>query len=448
MAKSFGFQPDTNGLRIGPLWFLQGYSGVNVGTVMLGAYISLMLLTFMNFIQPYVIVEIVKVPEDRQGALTGFLASLQEVIVIMLMGLIGALSDRTGRRILWMAGFLILAIGYFIYPLATSELQLIAFRIIYSVGAAMIPVMLSACIVDCVQEFSRGKWIGVTSICNGIGIITMSFLLAKLPARFEEMGFSAVISGRYTFWIVTGLCVLGAIVVRLGLKRGRPSEVKEKPNVFKNFGRGISEAARNPSIALCYATGFVARGDLVIIGTFFSLWIVRAGADAGISTGESFARAGILFGILIQGSALLWSYFMGMICDRFNRITGVAIAFALASVGYYLMSQVADPFSSWIIPACIILGIGEVSTVISAGSLMGQEAPPEYRGAVVGVFNLSGAIGIMITVFVGGMLFDSVGWTAPFLMMAVLNTIVLAWAIWLRLNHRKSSNSEAMRRAN
>ena len=74
------------------------------------------LLTLVNFLQPYLLEEVLQIPRDEQGALTGFLAALQEIGVISLMGLVGALSDRTGRRVLFALGFVIIALGYFLYP--------------------------------------------------------------------------------------------------------------------------------------------------------------------------------------------------------------------------------------------------------------------------------------------------------------------------------------------
>ncbi len=140
--------PDRRGLHLLIYWFTPGFSAINVVTLLYATAASLALLTLVNFIQPYLLQEVFNIPRSEQGALTGNLAALQEVVVILLMGMVGALSDRTGRRILFVAGFIVLGAGYFIYPLADSTAQLYLFRIIVAVGAAMVPVMLSACLVD------------------------------------------------------------------------------------------------------------------------------------------------------------------------------------------------------------------------------------------------------------------------------------------------------------
>ena len=139
---------------------------------------------------------------------------------------------------------------------------------------------------------------------------------------------------------------------------------------------------------------------------------------------------------LLQFAALLWAPLMGVISDRGNRITGLVIALALASAGYFVMGQVADPFSSALLPAAILLGIGETSVIVGAGTLMGQEATPNIRGAIVGVYGLMGGIGIMLAMAVGGILFDNVGRTAPFTMMGVMNAVLMLAAIVVRVRHK------------
>ena len=225
-----------------------------------------------------------------------------------------------------------------------------------------------------------------------------------------------------------------ALLLHLGLKGGPPPEVKDRPSVLKNFGRGLTEAKRNPRIALAYSSAFIARGDLVVVGTFFSLWFVQAGVNQDLTAGQAMKQATGLFAV-IQISAMLWAFIMGLICDRVNRTTGVVIAFAIASAGYITLGSIGDPFAvgSIITFACNMTGMGETATVVASGALLGQEAPPHYRGAVVGVFNKSGAIGIMLATVVGGQLVNSIGPNAPFLMMGICNVVVLLLAIAVRL---------------
>jgi MFS family permease len=184
-------------------------------------------------------------------------------------------------------------------------------------------------------------------------------------------------------------------------------------------------------VALAYATAFAARGDLLVVSTFGFLWTQQAAEDLGLGAAEGLARGGMVIGI-VQGCALLWAPFMGKILNHVDRATGVIIAFSLSAVGYTTFGLIDDPFSSRVIPAAVLLGIGEISTMISANALIGQSAPASIRGSVLGCYALCGAAGLLFASAIGGRLFDL--WMAggPFVQMGVVNTIVLIAAIVVR----------------
>jgi len=83
----------------------------------------------------------------------------------------------------------------------------------------------------------------------------------------------------------------------------------------------------------------------------------------------------------------------------------------------------------------VLLGMGETGVIVSVAALLGQEASAKYRGSIVGVFGTMGGVGILATAFIGGQLFDTVGRTAPFMMMGIFNFILMAFAILVYRSH-------------
>lgn len=421
-------------LKLGPLWFQSGITGWNFATLAYAGFSTISLISFISFIQPYLLTEILQMPAGEQGTFTGFLHSLQEAIVILSTGFIGAWSDRTGRRIIFVVGFIVMAAGYLIMPLAESAVQLIVFRCLFAVGTAMVPIMLSACIVDYIQERSRGRWIGISSIFTGLGAVFMATVLAKTPDMYIKAGTDVINAGRYAYWTGGAMCLLAALLLWFGLSAKKP-ELTERAPVARHLLAGIRAGLDNPKLMLAYVAGFIGRGDLIIITAFFSLWITQEGAEVGISTADALARAGMMYGIL-QFAAMVWAPCMGMISDRVNRVSGLAIALGLAAAGYFAMGQVSDPFGNSLLPAAILLGIGEVSVIVGAGTLMGQEAKPSIRGAIVGVYGLMGGLGIMAAMAVGGLVFDNIARTGPFTMMAAANALLMLAALAVRAKTR------------
>jgi MFS family permease len=437
-------QPQSEHLKLGPLWFQPGVTGLNLATMFFAAFGTMAMVSFMSFMQPYVLTEIVQVPEAEQGALTGNLHAFQEVVFVCLAGFVGAMSDKLGRPIVYALGFIAVAAGYAIYPLADSVQQLYLIRILFATGVAGVAIMLSACIVDYIQERSRGRWVGTTSIFNGLGILAMSFLLSKLPAFYQQGGADALMAGRYAFWTVAGFSLVIASILFVGLYRA-PKVDKQSESVIKQTMQGVRLGFKSPRLAIAYGGAFIGRGDFAVVGTFFSLWLTQEGMARGMSAAEALKIAGPLFG-MIQLCALIWAPFMGFITDRMNRMSAVILGLAIAGTGYLLMSQVTDPFSAEIYSAVVILGMGETSVIVSVAALLGQESSTKYRGSIVGVFGGMGGFGILATSFFGGQLFDDVGRTAPFVMMGLLNFVLLAAALLVRFTRPEPSTKEDIER--
>ena len=413
--------------RFGPVVLAEGYRPLNAAGVMLAGFTVIPLLGFIGLIQPYLLEEVFEITHDL-GRLTGQLASLQELVVILLMGFVGAASDNLGRRVIMVTGLCIVALGLCIYPLAQDELQIYGFRAVFAVGAAIAPVMYGVSLQDAPANRSRGVFLGLGSVCTGLGMMIMSLSIGKLPKYLVSQGISPFDAGIYTCWCMVGFALLVALLIRQTWRAGRVAELEPRSPVLDNLIKGFAEARKNPRIALAYLTAFASRGDLVAIGIFMPLWVQNDGADAGLSSGQGLARAGIMFAVT-QGAAMLWSPVVGFIADRVNRVLCVCIGFSIASAAYFGMSMVEDPFLSTALIACVAVGIGEIFAIVSGGPLLGQEAPKERRGAVVGVFGMTGAFSILCCSFAGGIIFDEIGRTAPFALMGCVNLVVVLTAL-------------------
>ena len=120
---------------------------------------------------------------------------------------------------------------------------------------------------------------------------------------------------------------------------------------------------------------------------------------------------------------------LGIMLDRMDRVIGLIIAMVLAGAGYLSLALVGDPLGKEMYFAAILIGFGEIAANLSALSLVGKEAPPKGRGAVIGMFSLCGAIGILLVAKIGGMLFDQVSHIGPFILVGIANLVVLVMAI-------------------
>ena len=406
-----------------------GVTKTNFYSICYGALTTIGLLTFIAYATPIVLVENLGYQRDNIGTIIGDLAVAAEITLLLVFLPIGLIADKIGRRQVYCFGMLVMGLSYFLFPFANSVGELTFYRVIYAIGMGAATGMLGTVTADYPQNRTRGKMIAVTGILNATGVIVVSIVFAKLPQTFAEMGYDQVTAGTYALWVVAGMCSITAVVVALGLQKGTPTQEQKRIPYIQQIKEGLAEG-HNPRILLAYASAFVARSDLVILGTFLVLWGIATGTDMGMETTEATAKARIVFAIASM-SALIASPFIGWIIDRVNRILAVSVCMTLAASGYLSMFFVDNVLSTEARPFFVLLGIGQQCAFFAATTLLGQEAPINKRGAVVGVFNLAGALGILISTGIGGRLYDAINPSAPFIFIGVCNLFVAFFAIYV-----------------
>jgi MFS family permease len=427
MSANAQSETEEYGLKLGPIKILKGVSSINILTLFFASFFGIAVMSYMNSGQPLIFGAILGVDENDFGRLAGTLTFYHEIVVLICIAPIGALSDRIGRRPLYMAAFLLIGLGHFLYPLAETEEELLMYRLVFAVGTASASAMLAAVANDYPVEGSRAKMIAATMLFNAVGMVVLTTVFKNLPDWYQDAGYDIATSVKYTRWTVSACCMLVAASVIVGLKKGAPSQVTNREPMLATIKVGITQA-RNPRIALSYAAAVVSRGDLAVLSTFFTTWLFLEGRDRGMTATDAMS-GGFTFYIIVQAAALVAAPFIGIMLDRIDRVIGLIVAMLLAGAGYLSLALVGDPLGREMYFAAILIGFGEIAANLSSLSLVGKEAPAKGRGAVIGMFSLFGALGILLVAKMGGYLFDEVSRIGPFVLVGFANLVVLVLAI-------------------
>ena len=381
--------------------------------------------------QPYLLTENISMPFEEQGSASGYLGFIQEIITLPSVFLFGALSDRLGRRKIFVTGMVWWGAAFTMYPFVTSYTEILIVRGMSAFGAAMIGAMLVTVMSDYPSNRSRGKFVGISGVFNALGALVAIGLLSRLPDMFASMGADTLQAGRYTYWVTAFIAFCSAGLLFSGLADRPVLNKQENLPFLKIVKDGLNASKTNPRLILANITAFVARGDMVVIGTFLMLWGKEAGLEQGMTLEEAIKTAG-MFAAIAQSMVIVAAPIWGILLDRFDRVLVTAGAMFLAAVGYTWVGFSDSPIVMAFIPGALLLGVGEIGAILTGQALAGQEAPDNKRGAVMGLYAVFGSFGMLTISVLGGLVFDAWMPGAPFVLVGVLQVLVgfLALLVW------------------
>jgi len=105
------------GIEVAPGLRRRNFLFLYFNTLLIG-----ILLTVPGIIQPAFLKDIIKVTGEFFGSINGALQSIAQVASLLFIGILGMLSDKTGRKPLAVSGFILLAVLYFLF-LFSNELS-------------------------------------------------------------------------------------------------------------------------------------------------------------------------------------------------------------------------------------------------------------------------------------------------------------------------------------
>jgi len=389
-----------------------------------------LLMVIPAILQPAFLKDIIKVSMDFFGSINGLLQNMSQIATIIFVGYVGMLSDRTGRKILAIIGFTVLAIFFFLYlysnqiasafnlpqgfsaticaalsfaPSRAAEFRdfgqgLFAayiIRFIIGIGLVLVYPQFITMVADYVAEKDRGKGMAFNGMMMGLGSI---LIFSILPPIAKKSGIEVV------FYIAALIALAGGIFTVIGLRERLPEKKGEK--------KGIMEILRvvnkRLSLKVSYLVTLISRADVVLIATFLVSWAVKLADQYNLKSEAATQKAAIPMIIMGVFSFLIMSV-IGVLTDRWGRVPTILLSLLLGGVGLILMGVSPNPFSGLIFLAIILAGFGMSGAIVGANTLAADASPKGLVGSILGGLNTMQPIGVLFFVAVGGYLFDALG---------------------------------------
>ena len=410
--------------------------------------------------------EIVHVPLDRLGTVSGQLVFYDELLSMAAVLFWGAISDTIGRHWVYSLGYLVIGISFVGYPYAKYLYpDIVLLRLLFASGGAAVSSMLAAVLGDISEEDDRGTLAGIAGLTTGLGALVGLFVFLQLPVVFGAdsnglaksyivIGMIAFVISVYLFFALPKLPTNEEVD---GLQLGSPSQDIHRRVSFKHKLWRITESVKNgvtaaadSRILLGYVGSFLSRGDTITITlflpTFIYVFFVRQGlcavdelGDVKTSCRSAYTLSSILSGVT-QTFALIAAPLFGILADKMYRPLAISIAALFAMVGYFLLFLITDPRSKAMYLVAFLVGVGEIGMVVISLTLVSANSiPVRQRGGVAGVSSFAGALGILLTTSLGGHFFDLQP-GIPFLIVSVAHCVCLILSVtimtveWMRLD--------------
>ena len=330
---------------------------------------------------------------------------------------LGALSDRYGRRPVLLVGFCGLALSFLLTALASALWMLIAIRLVGGAMQANVSVS-NAYVADITAPRERAKRFGMLGAMFGIGFIlgpVMGGLLGALDVRlpFVAAGSLALLNLAYGWFVLPE---------SLPPERRRPF-VLRAATPWRAF-RGLAElqgVGRLVAVIACNGLAqFVLYTTWVLYATFKFGWGPR-------ENGWSLAAVGVV-------SAVTQGLLLGRLLKRFS-VRRLAVMGLTSSLLAYVAWGLAT--EGWMLYAVIFANVLGATVQASMQSIISSAADPRNQGQALGAVGGLNSLMSVVAPLLGAPLLAAVShlphgdWRlgAPFYFCAALQAAALALAI-------------------
>lgn len=328
----------------------------------------------------------------------------------------GIASDLWGRKQVIVVGLLIYALGSFVAAWAPDMTWMVVGRVLQGMGA--ISAAVTALAADLTREEHRTKVMAM--IGSSIGLV-FALSLVGAPLLYGWIGMSGLFD-------LTGVFALAAIVLLL-------KAVPPAPALLGHAKLPMRQVLFDADLLrLNFGIGTL---HMIQMAMFVVLphALVRYG---GLSTAEHWKV--YLPAVLVSFVVMVPAIIAAEKKDKMRPIFLAAVALLVfVQIGLFLFGQNLWALAFWLLLFFVAFNVLEATLP----SLVSRTAPPAAKGAALGVYNTTQAIGLFVGGALGGYVAQNFGDNAVFAAAAGMALLWLVAAVSMNFPQRRASTVAA-----
>jgi DHA1 family tetracycline resistance protein-like MFS transporter len=317
---------------------------------------------------------------------------------------IGALSDRVGRRPMLIGSIFSSAIGWFVFAGAPSVIFLFVGRIIDGIMAGNFPIAQSYLSDIAKDDKERTANLSLIGAVFGISFI-VGPLLGGILGRFGHT---------VPFWFVGGLALCNGIMALFTLPE--TNKVRSTKPISINPFTPLMRAVKNRGLRSNYLAWFLLGLATASYQAIFSLYLKDVFHFDALVGGIIFALVGVIIAVN-QGVVMkhVWLKHFEEPSLELITLIGFALGFLLLSSGYFFIFAIALVLTTF---GQSILRVVMTSQVVSSSA-------QSQRGESLGIMASISSLSMVAGSFLSGILYERQKnlpflWSAFYLLLAFL----------------------------
>jgi len=329
----------------------------------------------------------------------GIIEGIAEATASIAKVFSGALSDWLGKRkLLLLVGYGLSALTKPMFPLAGSIATVFAARFADRVGKGIRGAPRDALVADLTPREQRGAAYGLRQAMDSAGAVIGPLLALAGMAMFA----GDITTVLWIGVVPAGIAVLVLATVVREPTRAAASTVTSKPLQWR-------QARRLPwAFWMVVLLGFVFT-----LARFSEAFLVLRASDAGMSL-----AAVPLVMVVMSAAFAAASYPAGRAADRIDRRLLLVAGMVVLALADLLLALATD--SLLVLAAAALWGLHMGLTQGLLSALVADTAPSRLRGTGFGIFNLVAGVALVLASLIAGILWDTLGAAATFLVGGAL----------------------------